>query len=34
MLNNALQNIIDVIIQNAKAFIPTKPAHQKRKTNL
>jgi len=25
--------ITDVINQNAKAFIPTKPAHQKRKTN-
>jgi len=26
MLNNALQNFTDVISQNAKAFITTKPA--------
>jgi len=32
-VNNALQNITEVINQNAKAFIATKPAHQTRKTN-
>ena len=30
-VNSALQNIADFINQNAEAFIPTKPSHQKRK---